>query len=135
MADLTITAANVKPVLIFEQLPAGPTDEALNAGEPIKINTSNGKYTPAKGTTAAEARAIGLAITTAGFAGQTVSAVKKAIVDVGDALSALAYDQAVYLSDTDGTLADAAGTVSVVVGRVVPGWGSTTADKLLLVDL
>lgn len=135
MANLSITAADVTPALVFEQLPAGPTDEALSAGEAIKINTSTGKYTPANGTDAAEARAIGLALTTATYAGQAITVIKKGIVDVGDALDGLNYDQAVYLSDTDGTLADAAGTVSVVVGRVVPGWGATTADKLLLVDL
>jgi hypothetical protein len=43
-----------------------------------------------------------------------------------------------YLSDTDGTVADAAGTTSVVLGRVVPGFGTTTgtaADKLFFIDL
>lgn len=135
MANLSITAADVTPVLVFEQLPAGPADEALNAGEAIKINTSTGKYTPGNGSGAAEARVIGVAVTSATYAGQAITVIKRGILDVGDALSGLAYDQVVYLSDTDGTLADSAGTVSTVVGRVVPGWGATTADKLLLVNL
>jgi hypothetical protein len=46
----------------------------------------------------------------------------------------MAFDAPVYLSDTDATLADTAGTVSTVIGRVVPGWNATTADKLLLLD-
>jgi hypothetical protein len=47
----------------------------------------------------------------------------------------MAFDADVYLSDTDGTLATTAGTTSLVVGTVVPGWAATTADKLLRVDL
>jgi hypothetical protein len=61
--------------------------------------------------------------------------VRKGWIDIGDALSALAYDADVFLSDTDGTLATTAGTVSKIIGTVVPAWGATTADKLLRVDL
>jgi hypothetical protein len=53
---------------------------------------------------------------------------------VGDALSGIAYGVSVSLSDTDGTLADAAGTVSTVVGKVVPGWAGS-AKKLLRLSL
>jgi hypothetical protein len=57
-------------------------------------------------------------------------------LDVGNALSALTYDDDVFLSDTDGTLADAAGTVSKIVATVVPGYAAiATYDKLLRVDL
>ena len=57
------------------------------------------------------------------------------VVDVGDALSGLDFADSVYVSDTDGTLADAAGTVSKVAGTVVPGWATTSAEKLLRVEL
>jgi hypothetical protein len=46
----------------------------------------------------------------------------------------LGYDAKVYLSDTDGTLADSPGTIGRVVATVWPGWGATTADKILRVD-
>jgi hypothetical protein len=69
-------------------------------------------------------------------AGEPVTAVKgPCILDVGEALAALAYGAVVYLSDTDGTLADAAGTVSTKVGNVLPGFAAVTPDKLLRVSL
>lgn len=135
MADLTITAADVKAVDIFEQLPTLPAAEAFNAGEAVRIDTSTGKYTPGNGGTAPEARIVGIALRTAVNANDAITVIKKGLLDVGDALDGLAYDADVYLSNTDGTLADAAGTVSVVVGKVYPAFGATTADKLLLVDL
>ncbi len=55
------------------------------------------------------------------------------VIDVGNALSALGYDDDVYLSNVDGTLADATGTVDKLIGNVVPGFGATTPDKLLAV--
>ena len=60
--------------------------------------------------------------------------VRQGLVDVGDAMSSMNYGALVYLSDTDGTLADATGTTTKVVGQVASGWGSTTADKLLRVQ-
>jgi tetrahydromethanopterin S-methyltransferase subunit E len=54
---------------------------------------------------------------------------------VGEALDSLAYGAVVYLSNTDGTLADTAGTVSKKIGVVVPALATvSTPDKLLLVE-
>jgi hypothetical protein len=78
---------------------------------------------------------VGVAISEANQAGITITAVRKGVVDLGDALDALAFNAVVYASDTDGTLGDAAGTVSKVVGEVIPAFGATTADKLLRVNL
>lgn len=134
MANLTITAAEVSPVQVFEQITA-PTDEAISAGQMARYATATGKLTKGNGSTAAEARILGVAITTVTAAGANAcTVVKRGIVDLGDALDAVAYDAPIYASDTDGTLADTAGTVSTVIGRVIPGWGATTADKLLFVD-
>lgn len=137
MTELAITAADVRIVRIEEMLPDGPANEALNAGEPIRIDTTTGYYTPANGTDAAEARVVGIACNTADYANATISVMKRGVLDLGDALDALAYDLPIYMSDTDGTLSDGAGdsTVDVVVGRVIAGWGDTSGDKLLLVDL
>jgi hypothetical protein len=135
MADLAITATAVKPVLVWQQL-TGPTDETVNAGQMVRIDTTTGKFTKANGTAAGEARPIGIAITTAGFAGQTITVVKQGLVDVGHALTAEAFDLPLYLSDTDGAIENSnAPTVDVIIGRVVAAWGATAADKLLLVDL
>lgn len=134
MANLTVTPASVKPVSFFLQMPDGPAAEAINAGQPVRYDTSTGRYTLANGTTAAEARVVGIAITTANAAGATISVLRKGLIELGGAITQ-AYDAVIYLSDTDGTMGDTAGTVSTVLGRVVPAWGATTADKLLFVDL
>jgi len=56
-------------------------------------------------------------------------------IDLGDIFTAAAYDSSVFLSDTDGRLANGDdGTVMRYVGKVVPGWGNQTADKLLFVN-
>lgn len=111
-----------------------PAAEAITAGEAVRIDT-NGKFTGANGTTTTENRVYGVA-SHAAAAGETVTAVRKGLMD-GFTFTQ-AYDAPIYLSDTDGALADAAGTVSTVVGRVVPAWAQpvgTAADKLLFVDL
>lgn len=109
-----------------------PAAEAIVAGAPIRLDTTNGRWTNANGSSAAEARATHIATHTVA-AGQALTGVRGCLLD-GFVLDALAYDAAVYLSDTDGRLADAAGTTSVVIGRVVPGHAitlGTSPDKLL----
>lgn len=113
-----------------------PAAEAITAGAPIRLDTTTGRWTNANGTLAAEARATHVAMRTV-LAGESLTGVRRCTVD-GFVLDALAYDTAVYLSDTDGRLDTVAGTVSTIVGRVVPGFAvtlGTAADKLLDVAL
>lgn len=135
MAALTITAANVAEVKSIEKF-SGPAAEAITAGQYVRFNTTNGKVELGNGSSAAEARKGGIAINSAA-AGETVTAVRKGIVDLGNALGDATYDDDVYVSDTDGalTLASGESTTTTIIGTVVPGWGYTTADKLLRVDL
>lgn len=135
MAALTVVAADVTPVLVIEQL-TGPTGEVLTAGQYTRLNTSTGKWELGNGTTSTEVGNIkGLTLTSASPAGEAVTVLKRGLVDLGEALAGMAFGAPVYLSDTDGTLADAAGTVSTIIGYVVPAWASTTADRLLYVNL
>jgi len=138
MADLSITSADVAPVSGpgsgFHEQVTGPAAETVTAGQYVRLNVTSGTIELGKATSAAEARQGGICILGAG-ANETTTFVRKGYLDVGNALSALTYDDDVYLSNTDGTLADAAGSVSLIVGTVVPSWGHTTADKLLRVDL
>lgn len=129
MATLTVTV--VRPVAVIEQI-TGPAGEALTAGQWARLNTSTGKIELGKATTLAEAADGGIALSAAAV-GSPVTLVTQGLVDLGDALGDLAYGATVFLSDTDGTLADATGTQTKKVGTVVPAWGSTTADKLLRV--
>lgn len=136
MADFALTTANrVEVVKVFEMLPPLIAAEAIVAGAPIRIDT-NGKATNGNGTSTTENNVKGIATKTVA-AGQAVTALKKGIMD-GYAFGSTAYAAPVYVSDTDGTLADAAGTASKTVGYVFPGNAvtlGTASDKLLMVDL
>lgn len=102
--------------------------------EPVRLHT-DGTVTPANGTDTTESNTCGFATVECDRVGQAVTVVREGLLDIGDALSGVAFGAPIYISDTDGTLSDSAGdsTVDVIFGRVVPGWGSSTADKLLLV--
>ena len=129
------TAARVEVVESISQMTLTAAEE-ITPGAPVRIETSTGKFTNSNGTAAAEARTYGIAVGThAVIAGLPVTAVRRGVLD-GFAFSQ-AYDAAIYVSDTDGRLGDAAGTVSVTAGRVVPGTGEVLGGafaKLLLVD-
>lgn len=136
MANISLVTANKVEVvesIIQMTLPAA---EAITAGAPVRLDTSTGKFTNANGTTTSENRVYGIATKTVA-AGLPVTAIRKGVLDGYD-LSSPAYDAPIYLSDTDGRLGDTAGTVSTVVGRVIPGTATTLGtayDKLLFVDL
>lgn len=130
------TDREIRVLLNFDPIPPFPAAEAITEGAPIRLDTTTGRWTNANGSGAAEARVRAIAVHRA-VAGQALTGVKKGVLD-GYTLDALAYDADVFLSDTDGRIADAAGTVSKVVGQVIPAFAVTTgiaADKLLLVDL
>lgn len=135
MALIAVTTANrIEVVEAISQLTA-VADEAILAGAIVRLATSTGKFTNGNGSSSGEARIYGVATKTVA-AGEPLTAVRKGIL--GGFTFSQNYDAAIYASDTDGRLGDAAGTVSVVVGRVVPGNAQllgSSPDKLLLVDL
>lgn len=136
MPDLAlVTADRLRVVESIEQMTA-PSAEAIEAGAPVRLDTATGRFTNANATNAGEARVYGIALHSVAT-GVALTAIAKGVV-AGYNLAALAYDAPVYLSDTDGTLADAAGTVSTVVGRVVPGFAEVLGSapgKMLRVEL
>ena len=137
MTNLALVTANkVSVVESLEQMTL-PALEAITAGMPVKIDPTTGKFCIANGSSAGEARIYGIATKTVA-AGLPVTAIRHGVLD-GVALSAVAYDAPIYASDTDGTLADSAGTVTTaIVGRVIPATGAVIGaafDKLLLVDI
>ena len=133
MGNLTITAADVAAVRIDEQ-DTYPAAEAITAGQVVRLDVTTGKWALAKGTDTGEYRAGGLALRSVA-AGITLTALRKGVIDLGDALGDLAYDADVYLSDTDGTLATSQGSQAKIIGQVVPVWGHTTPDKALRINL
>lgn len=141
MADLSITAADVALVRGDENniFPA-PCAAAFNAGTVAQLNSSGNwaalDTTTGSGTT----RTIGVALRTTTFANEAVTcATDGAIVDLGDALDALAIGATVYASETAGAMANAVsatgGAANVRIGTVIPGRAAVTADKLLKVDI
>lgn len=131
MAAITVTALDFMAVDVREQLIA-PSAEAITAGQYIRLDT-DGKWALGNGTTAGEIGSTwGLAATSVA-AGEGLTGWTDADVNIGDGLTALAFDAPIYIGDVDGTLDTVAGTVSRVVARVIPGWAATTADKLLRV--
>lgn len=143
MADIALsTRATTNRSLDMVKYPAAndqatyPAAEAIVAGAPVRLDTANGRWTNANASSTTENRATHIAMRTVG-AGESVTGVRRCTVD-GYVLDALAYDAPVYISNTDGRLADAIGTTTVMVGRVVPGFATTlgtAADKLLDVQL
>lgn len=134
MATIALTTANRVEVVGFPQqqrtLVAGID---VVAGAPLQESTT-GKWQAANGTTAALARNVYVATRTV-KTGESVTAVRKGLLD-GFALSGMAYNAPVFLSDT-GTLADAAGTVSTILGYVEAAGANpiTSAhDKILRLD-
>lgn len=130
MALLTITAADVAVIEQIEVI-TGPEAETLAVGQYARLNVTTGKIEKGNGSSAAEARKGGMIVKREGDG--MVTLLRDGIVDVGDALSALTYDDDVHLSDTDGRLADTAGSTANIVGTVVPIWSnpSAVADKAL----
>jgi len=113
-----------------------PAAEAISAGNAVRFDATTGKFTKANGTDATEANLYGIATRTVA-AGEALTAVRRGVLD-GFAISALNFGAPIYLSDTDGLLADSAGTVSTIVGRVIPGTSTTLGtafDRLLFVNL
>lgn len=133
MTVITVTAARVHPVLIIEQ-ETKPAVEAITAGQYVRLDTA-GKWALGNGTTTGEVGAGGGIALKSVAAGEALTALRRGIVDIGDGFTALAFGASVYLSDTDGALDTAAGTVSKVVGYVDSAWAAASADKLLHVDL
>lgn len=132
MGDLNaVTAADVAAVSVIEQFTA-PAAAAIAAGCAVGIDAA-GKVVKADADTG-PINTKGISITSAGVAGQAITVVRQGVLDVGDVLDALAFGASVYSSGTAGLLADAAVGGLAAIGEVVPGWGYTTADKLLRVD-
>lgn len=132
MADIAVaTAGKIHIVGAPNQQLTLKSGEAIVAGAPVRINTS-GLFVNGNGTDATESAVYGIA-TASVASGFAVTAVRKGILD-GFTFSQ-AYNAPIYVSDTDARLGDAAGTVSIKVGRVIPGTASDTPDKLLFVDL
>lgn len=107
MSDLSLTTANKVEIVESIIQMTLPTAEVVSPGAAARLDTSTGKFTKSNASSAAEARTYGIATgQKANVAGMPVTAIRKGVLGGFD-LSGLAYDQAVWLSSTDGALCDA----------------------------
>lgn len=133
MADLAApTPANVKVVKAID-LVSGPASEPINAGQLVGLVAATGQWALADADLVMVCR--GIAVTTANQANISIDVLKKGIVDIDGVADAMDYGADVFPSDTAGLMADAVVNAQPAIGYIVPGWGTTTADKLLRVDL
>jgi hypothetical protein len=116
MADLAITADQIAVTKSQDaETFQGVVAETVTAGQPV-FQDSNGKYQLADANAAGEQQVRGLTLE-AGVNGQVVSILKQGYV-AGFTLTSQSFDDPIFLSDTVGVLADAAGTLAVPVGLV-----------------
>lgn len=131
MSDITVTAAQVGVVYpekadIFDMV-AGAT---ITAGQAV-YQTSAGKadLADANGSGTLQFRGIAL---NGGGAGQAISVLKRGHV-YGFTVTSQAYDAALYVSNTAGALADAAGGTTINAGRVV-ALPDASATKVVYIE-
>lgn len=119
MADLNILPTGISPVWPEQaEIKSYKAAADLSAGNLLYVDAS-GKVGKADGNgPSPKNRFRGIALQSA-KAGQTLDVLVAGYIQGYD-VSGLAYDTAVYVSDSAGALADTAGTTSLLVGRVVP---------------
>lgn len=133
MATIALTAAQiaaVKPEIseILDVTLAG----TVTKGQALYL-TSAGTFGVADANDSGKEQVRGIALA-AGAAGETIPMLKRGPL-AGFTLTSQAYDAPIYLSDTAGVLGDAAGTMTVVVGRVMPLNDRPTYTKVLWVEV
>lgn len=137
MPDLTLTTANKVNVGT-----SGPNTQftavagaAITAGSPVCFDGTNDRVIVADADAAAADAVAGIATHTAA-AGEALTCLRRGYMDGWSNLPA--PGKQVFVSNTAGALADAAGTASLPVGIVIPVHGAplgTAADRGLLVEI
>ena len=133
MADIVVTAARVAPV--YPNSPstlirAFTTLEAVTAGQGAYGDPTTGKAGVADANAAGKQQFLGIFLHDKG-AGESCNVLMKGEI-YGFTLAGNYFTQ-VFLSDTAGALADAAGTMTVGVGKVFP-INDPDKTKVLFVD-
>lgn len=135
MALLTLTTANKVNVGTSGPVTqiSGVAAAAITAGAPVLFD-ANGKWVTASAAAGTTDSVFAIATRTVA-SGEALTAVRRGLMDGWSNLPAVGSP--VFVSNTAATLADAAGTTSLIVGYVVPNFGvplGTAADRLLLVE-
>lgn len=132
MADLALAAAQVSPVNENEY--EGWTliaAAAITRGQTVAIDSA-GKAVLGNTTSAGTSNIRGIALNAAAI-GEVVTIMVHGSL-YGFTITQ-AYDAAIYGSNTAGAVADAAGSTSIVIGRVKPMHDGATPTKVLYVNI
>lgn len=132
MADIALTAARidaVKPEI--SEIVDVTLAATVTRGQALYL-TSAGTYGVADANDSGKEQFRGIALR-GGAAGETIPMLKRGPV-AGFTLTSQAYDAPIYLSNTAGALADAAGGMTVVAGRVFPLNDAPNFTKVLWVE-
>lgn len=131
MAEITVTTASVAVLdPIKSDIRSYFAAEAITAGQAVYFTTA-GKVGVADANAAGKQQFRGIALQSVG-AGSAVEVLHQGEIN-GFGVSALNGDAFVYLSDTAGVLADAAGTMTVPCGRVLALTNGSLMTKVLRV--
>lgn len=128
MTALALTATRIDPIFPrFAEIYPMIAAEAITRGQVVYI-TSAGKAGVADANASGKQQARGVALNAAA-AGGGVDVLKEGHC-AGFTISQ-AYDAQLFLSDTAGSVDDAAGTMTVPIGRVVPMSDVGTLTKVV----
>jgi hypothetical protein len=128
-----VTAGAVRVVQPIDQYD-GVAGETIAAGAVVRLDATTGLVMNGNGTTSTEAKIVGIATKDA-VQYQPVTVLRRGIMDGWNISQG--FGAQLFASDTDATVADAAGTVSVVLGYVEARFAGdgVTADKLFYVNV
>ncbi len=131
MADLVVTAAQVAAVFPQEaRIRSYIAAATITAGQGVYRNSAGkADLADANGSGTLQFRGIAL---NGGGAGQAIDVLEDG--EVFGFTIAGAYDSLVYVSNTAGALADAAGGTSIVAGRVTCLTDGSTLTKILYIS-
>jgi hypothetical protein len=132
MADIALVAANIARVFPqSDEVSDFVAAATITAGQALYL-TSAGKVDLYDSNGSGTLQFLGVALN-GGGAGQAISVLKRGFV-YGFTISGLAYFAPVYGSNTAGAFADAAGSSSLVTGRVLALPNSSLYTKVLYVQ-
>lgn len=137
MANIALVTDSTGGIVESIQQHTAPALEDIPPRSPVRQDPTTGKFRLGNGTDATEANIYGISSNVVTVkAGFPVTAIRRGVMD-GFTFTQ-DYGTAIFLSNTDGRLGDAAGTVSVRIGQVVSAWAQTlgnAADKILSIEL
>jgi hypothetical protein len=135
--EIALVTANQVTIVESIMQTTAPAGEAITPGAPVRFD-ANGAFVNGNATDATENNLYGIATGKKAIpAGWPVTAIRIGVLD-GFALTAMAYGDPVYVSDTDARLSTVTGTTKAIVGMVIPATANVLGaarDKLMSINV